>query len=972
MSSIPRNYRVEHLIISPPSPTVVTDITDKVVSFDDFSLESTGKIATAAFTLNAEFGDFITNDNGGATPLLKQFDTIRIVIIDDNGFDRHSKIFYVTTDLAQLSKTTDYFLPLELEGREIELKGIPFAGFFRDPPVNSHEMILKIVNGYLAGIGIPAQPTVSTFFASTDQNEAPKFNPQIWDFTSVDNCYDAMVFVVDQLNRSVSAGGGGNRFGIVFFDDPINDNNMIVRVLIQGSNNAGAIPTIIQNNISPITNIDKVKQQSTGTQMVIRGRPKTGHLYSELDKFVGRLEFYRAIPFYDATVEYPAGVFVRQGTSRFQSNTDVPLATPPPAAQWTPIDVGDFVGFLDYSPITKNRINEFLSSCGNPEGPVGLNDFNSVVVPDSNITIRDKSTTDLTNGTNREFVFFRTNTDDLAGQPLKQAYLISNDTYLHGTPVLVDTQLGAVSGIFAADTYGTGAGNDPNGKAYADSVVIFLRGLNLTPVDGDWIVVREAEEFDQCAVLLDGRVYEYNSDYAQVNNRNYPGTDRRRGATPGTLAWRDASSQFLGNDCFHAPVNIGIVDGLFADTIQDDEPLDDPAGNPYIQNSALQIEYGYNALNLDGPFERVWKQLFNILIPATGFSVILVGLALSLFTRLSNPEYTSLGWWWAIGFPYPLSTHNSLPQIGAVYGGNASTLQEHRYLDLFNLRRTISGRIGFNSVDSDSLFEITGFDLLMNFNITAGGVTIPFTGNIPFVHWAIDRDGVKWKSPKKFLRHLGETDKLSFEYGELTPVYYSRTPLGINNIIENILVPDIEKNRVLLKENILFEGLQCELGYDDVGRYAPNLFDTIIKPTFFQFFSGGSSDDIRFSGTIDAVNWIKTPIAISKFDTTAQKRIITPEIRDYPNVVNIEQLQRIADNDEQVETFQYEQWTIRQGGIADVTLEDSVYLQDDKIVNESDNPGIPNTRLLAVRELHFSNPNNTGMVRRAVGVVKVV
>ena len=82
-----------------------------------------------------------------------------------------------------------------------------------------------------------------------------------------------------------------------------------------------------------------------------------------------------------------------------------------------------------------------------------------------------------------------------------------------------------------------------------------------------------------------------------------------------------------------------------------------------------------------------------------------------------------------------------------------------------------------------------------------------------------------------------------------------------------------------------------EIPYDVHGRYSPNLYESVIKPVFYNFFGGGS-DEIRFIGTIDAVNWIKTPIAISNFDTDPNKRIINPDVKDYPNIVNIEQLQK--------------------------------------------------------------------------------
>jgi len=328
LSALDRNYKVEFL--TGFFPVVKTDITNFVVSLDDFSLQNNGKLSTAKFTLNSEHGDFLTNSNGGLTPLLTQFDRIEITIIDDQGISVHSKIFEITTDLAQLTRQTQYYLPLELESRERNLKGIAFSGFFRVPPLNFHQIIEKIVIAYSAGVSLTLQPILVTDFAGFDQNEAPEFNPNIWDFTNVDNCYDALVYVLTVMNLPVSAGGAGNRFALNFIDDPFTANVLILRVLKQGENNIGSIPTLEQNTTNPIMKIDKIELPSSGTQVLARGRAKTGHLYSDFDKFVGRLEFYRAIPFYDATITYPAGIHVRVGVDRFVSNTNVPLATPPP------------------------------------------------------------------------------------------------------------------------------------------------------------------------------------------------------------------------------------------------------------------------------------------------------------------------------------------------------------------------------------------------------------------------------------------------------------------------------------------------------------------------------------------------------------------------------------------------------------------------------------------------------------------
>ena len=72
-----------------------------------------------------------------------------------------------------------------------------------------------------------------------------------------------------------------------------------------------------------------------------------------------------------------------------------------------------------------------------------------------------------------------------------------------------------------------------------------------------------------------------------------------------------------------------------------------------------------------------------------------------------------------------------------------------------------------------------------------------------------------------------------------------------------------------------------------------------------------------------------------------------------------------------VEQFPYEQYTVEQGGINDLELEDSVFLHDEFMISEEDDTGNPNTRLLTVREIHYSVPFQGGLIRKLI-LAKVI
>ena len=105
-------------------------------------------------------------------------------------------------------------------------------------------------------------------------------------------------------------------------------------------------------------------------------------------------------------------------------------------------------------------------------------------------------------------------------------------------------------------------------------------------------------------------------------------------------------------------------------------------------------------------------------------------------------------------------------------------------------------------------------------------------------------------------------------------------------------------------------------------------------------------------------------MAISAATVLSAQRTIIPDFEDFQNILNVEQLQRFADSQAQVEAFPYEQYTVSQGGINDLALEDSVYLHD-LLINESDDTA--NTRLLAIREIHYSGTHAGALIRKVVG-----
>jgi len=900
---------------------------------DKTSFFSDGRINTTALTLQAFFGQFITQDRGGSTPIIKQFDRLQITYTDLKG-DFYKHIFQVQNDLGQGTNQSDYLLPLTLEGREQNMAFIPFSGFF-DPPISHSAISKQILSVYGFSKDITTQPTIIDTV-----NDFPTFNPNFWDFQYIDNCLDALKEVARSADLSVPAGGGGDRFSLIFSDVDGDLNIMRIDIASQGSTNAGEEFITITGDavFNPIQVIGKVKQPFTGTVIVARGRPGSGGTPRQGDQYRARLEFYETTLFYNDTTTYPAGTFVSFGAQVtnpelvtgqvYQSDVETTGNIPTNALFWSPVSAFEFIGDIQYSPLTIDKSSLYKNECTNPSASFDFNSNSSPKMLDCNIVINDVET-------QRDWVYFRSNTDVVASLSSDQKqYLFEGTDYYPSFRILVDvSNLGTGAGSFSPslDAFGTGAGNDPNGKPYANNAVI--------RINDNWFVIKEHEDFDQILVRFEG-LFEFNVDFA-LGSR-FPASDTansfrrfRNNSGGAPNGWKSIKDEFLGNDCLHSPSSITNVTGLT-------KLVQNGTGN-YQDNSAVQIiyEYGVSASEPIDEWRMILDQIAGVIAIKVGFlGTFAINAAVNTFNLFLTPQYTNVGWWITFTTPWPFNTFNGITEeVGGIYGGKTLLeLENHSYFDAFNQRVAYSGKAGWNEEDSADLMEITGVKFLYRLDITANGTTIPFTGDIPCSYWCIDDNGTIWKQKKNY-RFLNDIQEMSFDFGDFTPVYRARSPYGISNVVTNILVPELEIRERLFPARIKIQGFMLELAYDDKGRYMPSVVENIIKPTVFGMFDSSQiGTGVKFIGVIDAFQWIKTPIAIENGSSLGETpdRVIFPAFRDYPNITNIEQLQRAGTADFDVEFFQFEQYTLIQNDRADVSLQDTVYLRDPFLIPNSD------------------------------------
>ena len=931
------SYLVEHI----SNAGVITDISTFVHTVDQVKKYSDGRISTASLTLQASFGQFMTNASGGATPILSNFDRIRLTATDAQGSSQ-GHIFQIINDLGQLTRMSEYLLPLTLEGRERGLAVMPFSGYY--DALNHFDMVELILKTY-AFTKIPGalQPIiVSEDDVPAETNLLPKYNPNIWDFQYIDNCLDAIKSVVRLANQSVAAGGAGDRFAIFYEDSTVSPLSvMSIHIISQGTNNTVlSRPTIRANQIqNPIIAIPRTIQPITGSVVIARGRPGSGGVLVDGDKYRSKDEFFQRIrdrQIWDPAITYPIDSYSSTGGTVFQANVEN-TNDQPPSGNWSTVFEGEFIGDIQYSGFTKDKAPVYRNECTHPGAAFASVLESSPKMLDCNIVITDAET-------NRDFVLLRKATDVVASFTAdEKRYLFEELHFYDGFRMLIDVSNGATAaGVFAAgtDSYGAGNGNDPNGLPFANNAVIFVKDSNGIL---KWFVMKEHADFDQILVRFEG-LFEWNVNFALKSR--FPASDatnanrrKRQAGSGGTFAWRELGEQFLANDCLHSPSSIVNSTGLIpvvANTF---------GGGNYTDDSAITIIYEYGA---DVEMDEWWNWLENVAgigISNSGLvGAFLVAASVALADLFFTPYYRNMGWWITVSSPFPLATFNGAggsisEEVGELYGGlNIDDLNDHSTFDAFNQTATFKGAIGWNEDRSDELMEITGVTFLFRLDITNNDIRIPFYGDIPCSWWAIDSNGTIWKSKKKY-RLLGDIQRMTFDYGDFSPVYRGRTPFGINNIITNILVPELEIRERLFANRIVIQGFQLEAGYDEHGRYLPNLWETVVKPSIMTMFDFNTiTNNVKFIGEFDYLQWVKTPIAIAK--QSSPTWIIFPEIKDYPNISNIEQLQRAADADLDIEQFQYEQYEITRNNQALPDMQDTVYLFEDRMIPQAEAPRI--------------------------------
>ena len=897
------------------------DITPYIESLDKFTDVGTGETCSASIMLRAHGGDFVTERNGaadpGTTPIIRPFDLFRLAVVDDEGDIADPEAghsfwrWLIQGRRAPQLTSMGQHLTLDLHGREWWLQQFAFPGryYFRNFKEVA-EAVRKYYNdngrAKRAAPGGNYQPAIASE-ADGSQIDIPEYTFGIFEFGDSISCYDALMEVVRRLDLPHAAGGGGQHYALRFVDKDWDDpSEMIMQIHGRGTGAEPGPGTPVNGTAFKPISYTEVREPPAATVVIVKGQEGAGTVPPQIADLRGYTEEWNNLPEWDAAYDYDANVYVRRGGSWYKSKGDAANKNQDPAAVgstfWDEKRFHDYMndqgekgkdGTSDissankyqYSPWTEDKATAIArNAMGNPAGGFNVN-ASSVACPDMNLVVRDDVLTNDGGRGWRTWVDCRATSEGNIPADLKYGPTNDKKPSYWGLRVL------NVAGPKNDDSTGPFAGSDKLGKARDGAVLVCDR-------DGDWIVFKEKERFNEVAVLNEGRVYEYNGPNLDVTIDGVRKAGKKvhdpRRAAPASLAWRDISGTLMGNDCFHypskAPENVG---GLV--------PL--PPQSPIeaiIEDSAIRIRYERNAA---ADALTSWTSLVGKAFGSVGLGSVfnffadLINKTGALKAAITDAELDLAfnvnvynDFWGTVLFeaPMPKTTYNGISeQVGALYGGTRD--DPVPLFDAQNQTRTPKGGQGWTAEDAAYLGQTSGIHLLFRFDI-GGPAWQSIPGNIPISFIAEDHYDNVWRA-RASLRYQRLTQAFYLPWSSFS-IYRARLPVALQpaNYIAQVIRPELAVTEVFDPRLIKRIKMQVDVGYDDEGRYDPWSWEAFVRK-----WALALPATISYEGTYDAFCFVRKGLAIAVNPKAGTGELPRIDKRvSHPSISNAIQLRKIA------------------------------------------------------------------------------
>jgi len=350
------------VVFVPTDPNV--DISKFVETINDIEIGS-GETRSCTLRINADRGAFITDRNGGLTPIIDQFTKFTVRLTDPNGV-----LYFVTHETDIIHPTKDglsgTILPVDLLGPEFYLQKTLFADqFFFKSMFDVSSGIINLYNTNKGGEQVRiAQADADS--SSGGFNDLPVFTANDYTFNLKEMPhYDGLIQVMDRGGSSVAAGGAGDFFEIAFTTNTTNAEEINFRGFSSGNpTDQTSIPNIKTDDI--VLNPAEMEGEIHATVGSVVGTwtdSSIGTLPRQNADFIGALEAWRLFPTHVTGATYPTDAIIlvvntldSQGDNfHYKANKDTSISPPvPPTTSNADWDQYFFTNFLttevNYTP----------------------------------------------------------------------------------------------------------------------------------------------------------------------------------------------------------------------------------------------------------------------------------------------------------------------------------------------------------------------------------------------------------------------------------------------------------------------------------------------------------------------------------------------------------------------------------------------------------------------------------------------
>jgi len=975
-----------------------TDVTADVLAIPLFTDTGSGEVNEANLVLSAKAGKYITTGN-----IIDKYDRIHITITDiASSPNTYSRFFEVTDIIPTQTKTEGSMLTLNCVGIEYHTQVIHYAK--RSWFDTTYNVAKNIGDTYESNNG-SRQPTIArhnlAYSTSTKYgNELPNWTNNHYEFgASEDSCYNRLMNLTTILGGNVTNGGVGDFFELGF--DTPSVNAIDLALFTSGArqwngndpattNDSGGV--VIENT----TSINVSEQEGgianpTGTKVASWGSPVHGSLPVGTSKYAGHELEFSFRPEWKTSVTYKTDAKVIYNTKHYKALRETVGDTPSTStSDWQVIDMSsEFGDTVQYSEWTDDKAVLWANAGVDPDAVSSI----PIWATSTSYTIGDL----VRVGTSAYYVANKKHTSGSLSSDVSDEKIVSVDSQLKGNgasffdqnivvrddgemfrtwvnEVVGDTDyVGSSSQTFNNEYRHDGSsyayapphhrflnvgatmlsGNDARGKSFTNAVVSYNepKGGGQT---GQWEVVYEQPTATlnkmQVVDIKDRKIWEWDNTASEWQDKTTT-TDDPSG---------DTNIIYRNDDCVHQYKSIYNIDGSDPrPTTLNTTPFNED-GVKFAKNFKSAVEVCYEFGNAGNDF-------------------------------ISSTGDTKKGAWLNFGFPFPLSTYNSITEkVGELYGGSDNQqnggggVTYPATLDTQNMSYTSDGNLGFNHSTSEELGQLSSLSFNMRVLInSADGNKQGGTAQVRC--FMIDiKDNIQVQDfEMRFTDDLGvgkgfQTVNLPLSgfstfRGRQPKNWFLRwadTILGIKLPIQELDVQD-----VFNEHSIKYIGFQINDYYDDEGRYDPqrNLQD--VTNTGAMLTLGGT---LRMA--IDAFHFKKPLLAIS--DTQSVQNI-EPQFLQRPMIMSYTQLQNEVNSQLEIEQFRHKEYNFKTSGnsIFDIRFGDTLFLKNAELVSDADydetslgagNGTAGTVRLVAKRiEYHLTKPSaGAGGITRSIKGIK--